>query len=231
MQIAQRLYEGVDVGEAPVGLITYMRTDGVDLAPEAVGGGAQGDRQGFRRRLCARRPRKYTAKAKNAQEAHEAIRPTEMTRRPRDIARHLEPEQAKLYELIWTRTIACQMESAELERTTVDILAEAGARKLDFRATGQVVRFAGFLALYQEGRDDEEDEDSARLPPMRAGRAARPRSGSTPTPAFHRAAAALHRGDAGQAHGGARHRPPLDLRLDPRGAARPRLRAASRRSA
>ena len=114
-------------------------------------------------------PRKYTAKAKNAQEAHEAIRPTDMTRRPRDVARHLEPEQAKLYELIWTRTIACQMESAELERTTVDILAEAGARKLDFRASGQVVRFPGFLALYQEGRDDEEDEESGRLPPMREG--------------------------------------------------------------
>ena len=114
-------------------------------------------------------PRKYTVKAKNAQEAHEAIRPTDMTRRPRDVARHLEPEQAKLYELIWNRTIACQMESAELERTTVDILAEAGKRKLDFRATGQVVRFPGFLALYQEGRDDDEDEDSARLPPMKAG--------------------------------------------------------------
>ena len=114
-------------------------------------------------------PRKYTVKAKNAQEAHEAIRPTDMTLRPRDVARHLEPEQAKLYELIWNRTLACQMESAELERTTVDILAEAAQRKLEFRATGQVVRFAGFLALYQEGRDDDEDEDSARLPPMKAG--------------------------------------------------------------
>jgi DNA topoisomerase-1 len=92
-----------------------------------------------------------------------------MTRRPRDVARHLEPEQAKLYELIWTRTIASQMESAELERTTVDILAEAGARKLEFRATGQVVRFAGFLTLYQEGRDDDEDEESGRLPAMRQG--------------------------------------------------------------
>jgi DNA topoisomerase-1 len=92
-----------------------------------------------------------------------------MSRRPRDVARHLEPEQAKLYELIWTRTIASQMESAELERTTVDILAEAGVRKLEFRATGQVVRFAGFLALYQEGRDDEEDEESGRLPAMRQG--------------------------------------------------------------
>jgi DNA topoisomerase-1 len=169
MQIAQRLYEGVDVGEGAAGLITYMRTDGVDLAPEAVASARSVIVKDFGETYVPSSPRKYTAKAKNAQEAHEAIRPTDMTKRPRDVARHLEPEQAKLYELIWTRTIACQMESAELERTTVDILAEAGARKLEFRATGQVVRFAGFLALYQEGRDDEEDEDSSRLPAMREG--------------------------------------------------------------
>src|SRR5271154_4084031 len=169
MQIAQRLYEGVDVGDGAAGLITYMRTDGVDLAPEAVAAGRRGIAKDFGDPYVPAAPRKYTAKAKNAQEAHEAIRPTEMTRRPRDVARHLEPEQAKLYELIWTRTIACQMESAELERTTVDILAEAGARKLEFRATGQVVRFLGFLALYQEGRDDDEDEDAGRLPAMRQG--------------------------------------------------------------
>src|SRR5208282_570005 len=169
MQIAQRLYEGVDIGDGAVGLITYMRTDGVDLAPEAVSAARRVIGKDFGDDYVPGAPRKYTAKAKNAQEAHEAIRPTDMTRRPRDVVRHLEPEQAKLYELIWTRTIACQMESAELERTTVDILAEAGARKLDFRASGQVVRFPGFLALYQEGRDDEEDEESSRLPPMRQG--------------------------------------------------------------
>jgi DNA topoisomerase I len=169
MQIAQRLYEGVDVGDGAAGLITYMRTDGVDLAPEAVASARRVIAKEFGENYVPTAPRKYTAKAKNAQEAHEAIRPTDMTRRPRDVARHLEPEQAKLYELIWTRTIACQMESAELERTTVDILAQAGARKLEFRATGQVVRFPGFLALYQEGRDDEEDEESGRLPAMRQG--------------------------------------------------------------
>ena len=169
MQIAQRLYEGVDVGDGAAGLITYMRTDGVDLAPEAVAAARRVIAKDFGDAYVPGAPRKYTAKAKNAQEAHEAIRPTDMTRRPRDVARHLEPEQAKLYELIWTRTIASQMESAELERTTVDILAEAGARKLDFRASGQVVRFPGFLALYQEGRDDEEDEESSRLPAMRQG--------------------------------------------------------------
>ena len=144
-----------------------MRTDGVDLAPEAITAARKVIGKEFGDAFVPSAPRKYTVKAKNAQEAHEAIRPTDMTRRPKDIARHLEPEQAKLYELIWTRTIASQMESAELERTTVEILAEAGTRKLDFRATGQVVRFAGFLALYQEGRDDEgDDEDSARLPAM-----------------------------------------------------------------
>ena len=171
MQIAQRLYEGVDVGDGAVGLITYMRTDGVDLAPEAVASARKVIGKDFGDAFVPSAPRKYTVKAKNAQEAHEAIRPTDLTRRPRDVARHLEPEQAKLYELIWTRTIACQMESAELERTTVEILAEAAGRKLEFRATGQVTRFAGFLALYQEGRDDEEDEDSAKLPPMKAGEA------------------------------------------------------------
>ena len=169
MQIAQRLYEGVDVGDGAAGLITYMRTDGVDLAPEAIAAARRVIAKDFGDAYVPSSPRKYTVKAKNAQEAHEAIRPTDMTRRPRDVARHLEPEQAKLYELIWTRTIASQMESAELERTTVDILAEAGARKLEFRATGQVVRFPGFLALYQEGRDDEEDEESSRLPAMRQG--------------------------------------------------------------
>jgi DNA topoisomerase I len=169
MQIAQRLYEGIDVGDGPVGLITYMRTDGIDLAPEAIEGARKLIAKDFGAKYVPATPRKYMVKAKNAQEAHEAVRPTDMMRRPREMAKHLEGDQAKLYELIWTRTIASQMESAELERTSVDILAEAGKRKLEFRASGQVVRFDGFLALYQEGRDDEEDEDSGRLPPMAAG--------------------------------------------------------------
>ena len=168
MQIAQRLYEGVDIGEGAAGLITYMRTDGVDLAPEAIASARKVIAKDFGDDFVPEVPRKYTVKAKNAQEAHEAIRPTDMNIRPAQVMKALEPEQAKLYELIWTRTLASQMESAELERTTVDILAEANARKLDFRASGQVIRFAGFLALYQEGRDDEEDEDAAKLPPMTA---------------------------------------------------------------
>jgi DNA topoisomerase I len=171
MQIAQRLYEGLDLGEGPVGLITYMRTDGVDLAPEAIEGARKVIGKDFGAQYVPAAPRRYTVKAKNAQEAHEAIRPTDLARRPREVGRHLEGDQAKLYELIWTRTIASQMESAELERTSVDILAAAGARQLNFRATGQVVRFDGFLTLYQEGRDDEEDEDAGRLPAMAAGEA------------------------------------------------------------
>jgi DNA topoisomerase-1 len=171
MQIAQRLYEGVDVGEGAAGLITYMRTDGVDLAPEAVTAARAVIAKDFGDAYVPAAPRRYTVKAKNAQEAHEAIRPTNQRIRPRDVARRLEPDQAKLYELIWNRTLACQMESAELERTTVDILAEAGKRQLEFRASGQVIRFPGFLALYQEGRDDEEDEDATRLPAMAAGEA------------------------------------------------------------
>ncbi len=169
MRIAQRLYEGVDIGGESAGLITYMRTDGVDMAPEAIASIRTVIGKQYGERFVPKAPRKYTAKAKNAQEAHEAIRPTDASRLPKDMARHLEPEQAKLYELIWNRAVASQMESAELERTTVDIDAKAGARALELRATGQVVRFAGFLELYQEGRDDEADEDGGRLPRMEAG--------------------------------------------------------------
>ncbi|WP_425104246.1 type I DNA topoisomerase [Ancylobacter sp.] len=172
MRIAQRLYEGVDVGGETVGLITYMRTDGVDMAPEAVAGARSVIARDYGERYVPSAPRKYTAKAKNAQEAHEAIRPTELSRRPKDVIRQVEPDQAKLYELIWLRTIASQMESAELERTTVDIDAKAGGRALELRATGTVIKFDGFLTLYREGSDDdEEDEESRRLPSMAAGEA------------------------------------------------------------
>jgi DNA topoisomerase-1 len=169
MQLAQRLYEGADIDGETVGLITYMRTDGVDIAPEAVASARKLIRTRYGTGYVPAAPRKYTAKAKNAQEAHEAIRPTDLTRLPSQAAKSLEPDQAKLYELIWTRTLACQMESAELERTTADILAKTKSRTLDLRATGQVIRFDGFLKLYQEGRDDEEDEEGARLPAMASG--------------------------------------------------------------
>jgi DNA topoisomerase-1 len=168
MQLAQRLYEGIDIDGETVGLITYMRTDGVDLAPEAIAAARAMIARDYGDRYVPQAPRAYTAKAKNAQEAHEAIRPTDVARLPKSL-RGLDPDQWKLYDLIWTRTIACQMESAELERTSVDILAKAGGRAIDLRATGQVVRFDGFLRLYQEGRDDETDEDANRLPAMDAG--------------------------------------------------------------
>jgi DNA topoisomerase-1 len=172
MRLAQRLYEGTDVEGETVGLITYMRTDGVQMADEAISAVRRLIGGDYGARYVPDAPRRYQTKAKNAQEAHEAIRPTDMFRRPREVARFLEPDQAKLYELIWLRAVASQMESAELERTTADITAKVGARTLELRATGSVVKFDGFLALYQEGRDeDQEDEDSRRLPEMSAGEA------------------------------------------------------------
>ncbi len=170
MRIAQRLYEGVDIGGDTVGLITYMRTDGVEIAPEAVIAARRLIETDYGRQYVPPSPRQYQTKAKNAQEAHEAIRPTDLGRRPSDIRGHLDAEQFKLYELIWKRTIASQMESAELERTTVDIVAKAGGRTIDLRATGTVVKFEGFLALYNEDQDDKsEDEDATRLPEMATG--------------------------------------------------------------
>jgi DNA topoisomerase I len=170
MRVAQRLYEGVDIGGETVGLITYMRTDGVQIAEEAVVSVRRLIEADYGKDYVPGAPRRYEAKAKNAQEAHEAIRPTELTRRPRETKSFLDADQAKLYELIWLRTVASQMESAELERTTVDISAKVASRLLELRATGTVVKFDGFLTLYQEGRDeDAEDEDSRRLPQMSAG--------------------------------------------------------------
>jgi DNA topoisomerase I len=172
MQIAQRLYEGIEIGGETVGLITYMRTDGVEMAPESVAAVRRLIGKNWAGRYLPGAPRRYTTKAKNAQEAHEAIRPTDPFRLPKDMARFLDADQARLYELIWKRTVASQMESAELERTTVDVLAEAGGRRLDLRATGQVVKFDGFLALYNEDRDDDaDDEDGRRLPAMERGEA------------------------------------------------------------
>jgi DNA topoisomerase-1 len=170
MQIAQRLYEGVNIGGEATGLITYMRTDGVDLAGEAIAATRNAILKRFGEPYLPSVPRKYTTKAKNAQEAHEAIRPTDLFRFPENVRRHLDADQQALYDLIWKRTLASQMESAEIERTTADI----GAKGLDgkaysFRATGSVVKFDGFLKLYQEGLDDEEDEDAKRLPSLARG--------------------------------------------------------------
>jgi DNA topoisomerase I len=175
MRIAQRLYEGVDVGGETIGLITYMRTDGVQIAGEAINAARQVIESDYGKNYVPPSPRQYQTKAKNAQEAHEAIRPTDLASRPRETVKFLDRDQARLYELIWLRTMASQMESAELERTTVDIIAKAGARTIDLRATGQVIKFDGFLRLYHEDRDDpvsgadDDDEESRRLPAMSAG--------------------------------------------------------------
>lgn len=171
MQAAQKLYEGVD---ETGGLITYMRTDGVSVSPEGIAQARQviGDR--FGPAYLPSEPRYYKTKAKNAQEAHEAIRPTNIARAPDSL--RLEPDLQRLYELIWKRMVASQMESARLDRTTVEIDSADGQTGL--RATGQVVAFDGFIAAYEEGRDDrpksdDEEEDGARLPALKEGAAAK----------------------------------------------------------
>jgi DNA topoisomerase-1 len=177
MRIAQRLYEGVNVRGETIGLITYMRTDGVQIAEEAIAAGRKLIGSDYGQRYLPAAPRHYVTKAKNAQEAHEAIRPTDFNIRPAEAKSFLDSDQAKLYELIWRRTVASQMESGELERTTVDITAKAGSRTIDLRATGTVVKFDGFLTLYQEGEDDAaEDEEAKRLPAMSAGEALQKRA-------------------------------------------------------
>ncbi len=167
MQIAQKLYEGVDLGGESVGLITYMRTDGVQIAPEAIAQCREVIGSDFGKKYLPSSPRAYKTKAKNAQEAHEAVRPTDYARSPDDIKRYLKDDEYKLYKLIWQRAVASQMASAEVDRTTVDIDTKGkDGTRYTFRATGQVITFDGFLKLYEEGRDDAADEDSARLPPL-----------------------------------------------------------------
>jgi len=170
MRVAQRLYEGTEIDGETVGLITYMRTDGVDIDPSAIESARKVIAADYGKEYVPSSPRAYKTKSKSAQEAHEAVRPTDMSRRPKDVARFLDADQAKLYELIWQRTMACQMESAELERTTAEIEALAGGRKLELRATGTVVKFPGFLAIYHEDVDDPtEEEDAKRLPEIKQG--------------------------------------------------------------
>ncbi|HMB47498.1 MAG TPA: type I DNA topoisomerase, partial [Afifellaceae bacterium] len=169
MQVAQRLYEGVDVGGETVGLITYMRTDGVDVAPEAVSAARDVIGEEYGARYLPEKARQYTTKAKNAQEAHEAVRPTDYRRLPANVEKILDQDQARLYELIWKRAVASQMAPAEMERTTIEITARDTKGECGLRATGTVIRFDGFLAIYQEGRDDAEDEENKRLPAVSNG--------------------------------------------------------------
>ncbi|MCB2143328.1 MAG: type I DNA topoisomerase [Rhodobacteraceae bacterium] len=160
MSAAQRLYEA--------GHITYMRTDGIDMAPEAVMAARDAIKTRFGAEYVPDSPRMYKNKAKNAQEAHECIRPTDMMLSPDKLK--AEGEQKKLYDLVWKRTIASQMAAARLERTTVDVGSADG--EVELRATGQVILFDGFLKVYDEGRDDDGDEDGARLPQIMRGETA-----------------------------------------------------------
>lgn len=169
MQAAQKLYEGIDIGGETVGLITYMRTDGIQSAPEALAEARQVIAGRFGGEYVPEAPRYYKTKAKNAQEAHEAIRPTSLSRNPGSL--RLESDLGRLYELIWKRMIASQMESARIERTTIDMETSDGSTGL--RANGQVVLFDGYLAVYEEGRDDEGDEDGGRLPMVKEGATAK----------------------------------------------------------
>ncbi|HEY6662247.1 MAG TPA: type I DNA topoisomerase, partial [Sphingomicrobium sp.] len=154
MRVAQGLYED--------GLITYMRTDGIDMAPEAISGARRAIAHRYDAGYVPDKPRQYHSKIKNAQEAHEAIRPTDFDR-----ARAASGDHSRLYELIYNRALASQMASARLERTTVELTDGTGRAVL--RATGQVVLFPGFMALYDEGRDDPQDEEGARMPALREG--------------------------------------------------------------
>ena len=172
MQAAQKLYEGVD---DTGGLITYMRTDGLSVSPEGIAQAREVIADRFGPAYVPEQPRYYKTKVKNAQEAHEAIRPTNLTRHPDSL--RLEGDLSRLYELIWKRMIASQMESARLDRTTVDVETPDGQTGL--RATGQIVAFDGFIAVYEEGRDDkpkdgvDDEDDTTRLPALREGAVAK----------------------------------------------------------
>jgi DNA topoisomerase-1 len=171
MMVAQQLYEGVQLGkgEGMMGLITYMRTDSVNLSDKALQDAKWVIEQHYGREYVLAEPRRYKTKSKGAQEAHEAIRPTEMSRIPQSLADVLDHQQLKLYTLIWNRTVATQMAAAELKRVGADI----SAGRFTFRATGQTIMFDGFLRVYQEGKDegdakkDEDVDDGDKLlPPL-----------------------------------------------------------------
>ncbi|MDD5179656.1 MAG: type I DNA topoisomerase [Gallionellaceae bacterium] len=167
MRIAQQLYEGVDIGGQSVGLITYMRTDSVSLAKEAVQEIRGYIAENFAADYLPKTPPAYKSKAKNAQEAHEAVRPTSIARTPDSVRDHLTIDQARLYEMIWKRTLACQMAPARFDTVSLDI--RLGGDDTLFRASGQTLVFPGFIAVYQEGTDDSEEEESSKLPPLAEG--------------------------------------------------------------
>ncbi len=172
MQTAQKLYEGKSISGETTGLITYMRTDGLDIAAEARHEIRDMIKRDYGDDYLPQKPRLYTKTAANAQEAHEAIRPTSIMRKPEDVAHLLTQDEQKLYELIWKRTLACQMENARVERTVIDILSDD--KKIGLRTSGTIITFMSFLSLYEEGYDDkraDDADDEKRLPPVKEGEA------------------------------------------------------------
>jgi len=167
MRIAQQLYEGVDIGGQTVGLISYMRTDSVSLAKEAVQEIRGYISENFAADYLPKTVPVYKSKAKNAQEAHEAVRPTSISRTPDSVRAHLTIDQARLYEMIWKRTLACQMAPARFDTVSLDI--RLGGDDTLFRASGQTLVFPGFIAVYQEDTDDSEEEENSKLPPLVEG--------------------------------------------------------------
>lgn len=169
MRTAQQLYEGIDIGEGAVGLITYMRTDSVSLSDEALGDIRSLIENRYGKDNLPGEIRVFKTKSKNAQEAHEAVRPTTAQNIPEEIKKHLTSDQNKLYELIWKRTVACQMIHATLDTVAADLQANA---KNVFRANGSSIKHAGFMAVYQEGQDDkkESDDKDKLLPPLEEGK-------------------------------------------------------------
>jgi DNA topoisomerase-1 len=163
MSIAQKLYEGINIGSETTGVITYMRTDGVTVAPEGIQMTRQAIENEFGAKYLPKAARAYSSKQKNSQEAHEAIRPTDPRRTPKSLKQYLTDEQYKLYDLIWKRMVASQMESAILNQVAVDIASGDG--KYNFRASGNSIVFDGFFRLYREGIDDKDDEDAEKLLP------------------------------------------------------------------
>jgi DNA topoisomerase-1 len=223
MRTAQRLYEGVDIGGETVGLITYMRTDGPTLSGEAIAQARAVIAKEFGDEYLPEKPRQYSAKAKNAQEAHEAIRPTDSKRTPAMVGKYLEEDARELYELIWKRTVASQMMAAKLDQVAVDI--EAANKAGTLRANGSVIAFDGFLKVYFEDTDDvnTNDEDENRiLPPLKRKRQ-NPAANHHAAPAFHRAAATLFGSVPGQEAGRTGHRPTIYLCLDHPGLAGPSI--------
>ncbi len=166
MSTAQKLYEGIDVGEGAVGLITYMRTDSVVLSTLALDDAKATITMLYGKEYALEKPRAFKNKSKNAQEAHEAVRPTYIAKTPIELKKFLSSDQFKLYDLIWKRTVACQMAEALLDQTSVEISAGVGFR---FRVAGTIIRFPGFMKLYIEGLDDEVEEKEGLLPPLAEG--------------------------------------------------------------